>query len=116
MTGLMAEVLASPMMQAVERLIDKGKATGEFRKVDTMSAIMIIDAIMDRLYFEIPELTGMPGAMENPVWAREIRTFILAGLLTPERMATLLARVPTWAEGLPLAAAGFESYRYKKEQ
>jgi len=35
---------------------------------------------------------------------------------TPERMATLLARVPTWAEGLPLAAAGFESYRYKKEQ
>ena len=87
MSELMEEVLTSPMMRAVEHLIDRGRENREFRDIDTLSAIMIIDAIMDRLYFELPELTGMPGAMDNPVWAREIRTFILAGLLTPERMA-----------------------------
>jgi DNA polymerase len=32
-----------------------------------------------------------------------------------EKLSALLAVVPEWAPGLPLAAAGFESYRYKKE-
>lgn len=31
------------------------------------------------------------------------------------RLAALMSRVPEWAEGLPLAAAGFEAYRYRKE-
>lgn len=30
-------------------------------------------------------------------------------------LASLMATAPTWAEGLPLAAAGFEAYRYRKE-
>ena len=38
---------------------------------------------------------------------------------TPEfnagHLAGLMATTPTWAEGLPLAAAGFEAYRYRKE-
>ncbi len=32
-----------------------------------------------------------------------------------EELAALMARNPSWAPGLPLAAAGFESYRYKKD-
>ena len=32
-----------------------------------------------------------------------------------EKMARLMTTLPTWAKGLPLAAAGFESYRYKKD-
>jgi len=32
-----------------------------------------------------------------------------------EHLASLLATVPSWAEGMPLAAAGFEAYRYRKE-
>lgn len=31
-----------------------------------------------------------------------------------EHLAGLLSEVPPWAAGLPLAAAGFESKRYKK--
>ena len=32
----------------------------------------------------------------------------------PEHLASLMATVPDWAPGLPLAAAGFEAYRYSK--
>lgn len=32
-----------------------------------------------------------------------------------EELAGLMSRVPAWAEGLPLAAAGFETYRYRKD-
>lgn len=32
-----------------------------------------------------------------------------------ERLAAHMATTPPWAPGLPLAAAGFESYRYKKD-
>lgn len=33
----------------------------------------------------------------------------------PDHLSSLLATNPTWASDLPLAAAGFESYRYKKD-
>jgi len=32
-----------------------------------------------------------------------------------DHLAGLMATTPTWAKGLPLAAAGFEAYRYRKE-
>ena len=32
-----------------------------------------------------------------------------------EHLAALMATNPKWSEGLPLAAAGFETYRYRKE-
>lgn len=31
-----------------------------------------------------------------------------------EGLAEAMCRVPDWAKGLPLAAEGFESYRYRK--
>ena len=34
---------------------------------------------------------------------------------THTRLAALMSTVPPWAEGLPLAAAGFECYRYRKD-
>ena len=34
---------------------------------------------------------------------------------TAEKLAELMAVPPTWARSLPLAAAGFEAYRYKKD-
>ncbi|MEX3556140.1 MAG: DNA polymerase I, partial [Burkholderia gladioli] len=33
----------------------------------------------------------------------------------PRALAALMATNPSWADGLPLAAAGFEAYRYKKD-
>jgi hypothetical protein len=32
-----------------------------------------------------------------------------------DHLASLMATTPKWADGLPLAAAGFEAYRYKKD-
>jgi hypothetical protein len=34
---------------------------------------------------------------------------------TAEKLAAMMATPPTWAADLPLAAAGFEAYRYKKD-
>ena len=34
---------------------------------------------------------------------------------TGEALAGLISIVPDWAEGLPLAAAGFHDYRYRKD-
>lgn len=36
-------------------------------------------------------------------------------LFTSERLSVLMATNPSWAEGLPLAAAGFETKRYRKD-
>jgi DNA polymerase len=33
----------------------------------------------------------------------------------PKQLSALMAKVPHWAPGLPLAAAGFEGYRYRKD-
>ncbi|MDF7671139.1 DNA polymerase [Orbaceae bacterium ESL0721] len=35
--------------------------------------------------------------------------------LSSDLLSSLLATIPVWAKGLPLSAAGFESYRYKKD-
>lgn len=32
-----------------------------------------------------------------------------------DHLASLMATNPKWADGLPLAAAGFEAYHYKKD-
>ena len=32
-----------------------------------------------------------------------------------DELAAMMSQVPPWAEGLPLAAAGFETYRYRKD-
>ncbi|CAB5079543.1 DNA-directed DNA polymerase, family A, palm domain containing protein [uncultured Caudovirales phage] len=34
---------------------------------------------------------------------------------TAEQLASIMSHNPSWAEGLPLAAAGFETYRYRKD-
>lgn len=37
------------------------------------------------------------------------------GAFSHEALASLMATNPSWAQGLPLAAAGFEDYRYRKD-
>ena len=39
----------------------------------------------------------------------------LAHRANADHLAGLMATTPTWAKGLPLAAAGFEAYRYRKD-
>lgn len=38
-----------------------------------------------------------------------------AAMYGPRHLSQLMAIVPAWASGLPLAAAGFEGYRYRKD-
>jgi len=46
----------------------------------------------------------------------ELITYAPDGLLYgPDHLAGLMAQTPSWAPGLPLAAAGFEAYRYRKD-
>ena len=34
---------------------------------------------------------------------------------TEEKLAGMMSTAPKWADGLPLSAAGFEGYRYRKD-
>jgi DNA polymerase len=40
---------------------------------------------------------------------------ILAENCTVEQLVACMSTSPHWAEGLPLAAAGFETHRYRKD-
>jgi DNA polymerase len=32
-----------------------------------------------------------------------------------DELGRMMATAPSWAQGIPLAAAGFETYRYRKD-
>jgi DNA polymerase len=66
-------------------------------------------------------MTGMVGAEEHgyEVCIRVHDELITEVPDTPEynvpQLASTMATNPSWAVGLPLAAAGFETHRYKKD-
>lgn len=64
---------------------------------------------------------NLPGIEEGGYSVRvrihdEVLTYAPDGLMYgPKHLSKLLAATPAWAQGMPLAAAGFEGYRYRKD-
>jgi AcrR family transcriptional regulator len=78
---VMPELHDTPVLQIIERLIERGKRRGEFAQdVDSKTAVWLIDAVLDRTYYIMPEMMKVPGADDDPAIAAEVRRFILAGL------------------------------------
>jgi TetR/AcrR family transcriptional regulator, cholesterol catabolism regulator len=81
LADIMPELHDTPVLQIIERLIERGKRRGEFASdVDSKTAVWLIDAVLDRTYYIMPEMMKMPGADDDPAIAAEVRRFILAGL------------------------------------
>jgi AcrR family transcriptional regulator len=76
----LGEALQSPIISILAEIIEEGVACGQFRPMDPQAAVWLVSAVLDSMYFLIPEWTNIDGASDNPVLAEETRRFILAGL------------------------------------
>jgi DNA polymerase len=69
----------------------------------------------DVLFYRLPDLEEARYDVRVKIHD-EVVTYAPDGLLYgPKGLSKLLAKPHTWAPGLPLAAAGFEGYRYRKD-
>jgi AcrR family transcriptional regulator len=73
------------MIGAMRDILDEGIASGQFRRHDSNAAAWMIFALLDSMYYLIPEYSMGPGAFEDPRLARELREFVVHALLDPRR-------------------------------
>lgn len=69
----------------------------------------------DVFKFNAPEIEERGYNLLIPVHDENITEAPDAEEFSSDMLAALMAKNPSWAEGLPLAAAGFEDYRYRKD-
>ncbi|MDP8228663.1 MAG: TetR/AcrR family transcriptional regulator [Candidatus Electryoneaceae bacterium] len=67
----------SPMFITLMDLLDRGVKSGQFRRLDSESAVWIVFTILDSMYFLLPMMSNVKGAGDNPVLASEVKQFIL---------------------------------------
>jgi len=82
--GCPKEEFFRPTLEALQRIIARGVAAGEFRPVDPRTVVWIIDALLDGIYYILPGLFGERGAYDDPALAAEARAFVIHGLLVKE--------------------------------
>jgi len=69
----------------------------------------------DVLAYSFPEIEGAGYSIVLTVHDEDITEAPDLPEYNAEHLAALMSTNPPWAKGLPLAAAGFEGYRYRKE-
>ena len=72
------------LLATIHAVIEEGIESGELRPMDPSTIVWIVDGLLDAMYYVYPEMTGEPGALENPTLSRELRAFILNGLRNPD--------------------------------
>ena len=70
------------MIEAMRMIIDEGIERGEFRQLDSDAATWMIFALLDSMYYLIPEFYNGVGAFEDQHLAGEVHDFIKHALLT----------------------------------
>jgi AcrR family transcriptional regulator len=71
-----------------DQLLRDGIAAGEFRPVDPHAAMWIVLGLLDTMYLLMPAVMNVPGPLDDPVLAREVRQFIVRGLGAIDSPAT----------------------------
>jgi AcrR family transcriptional regulator len=67
------------------RILREGMAAGQFRSMEPRAAMWVVFGLLDTVYFLIPRVMEVPGAMEDRALAEEVNRFIVHGLGAAER-------------------------------
>ena len=62
------------------RILREGMETGQFRPMEPRAAMWVVFGLLDTVYFLIPRVMEVPGAMDDPALAQEVNRFIVHGL------------------------------------
>jgi DNA polymerase len=68
----------------------------------------------DVMYYKMPDIERSGYSILLSVHDELITETLDTNTWTSEGLAGIMSANPEWAQGLPLAAAGFETYRYRK--
>jgi len=82
------EIRMAQMGGPFDRLLRDGIAVGEFRPVDPHAAMWIVLGLLDTMYLLMPTIMNVPGPLDDPVLAKEVRQFIVRGLGVIDAPAT----------------------------
>jgi len=63
-----------------DQLLRAGIADGRFRPVHPHSVMWIVLGLLGRMYLLMPAVMNVPGPLEDPFLAKELRRFIVRGL------------------------------------
>jgi len=68
------------MSRAVDKILQVGVATGQFKAIGTRAAVSLVFSLLDTVYLLVPTLMNVPGPMDDPVLAEATKRFIVRGL------------------------------------
>lgn len=74
------EVQVSPLVGVFVDILRQGVRSGEFRKLDPEATVWIVYTLLDSMHFLMPVWSGLPGPLDDPKLARQLRAFIFNGL------------------------------------
>jgi DNA polymerase len=71
-------------------------------------------AARDVLAWNMPEIEAAGFPIIMSIHDELVTEPLDSGQWTSDRLSSLMSAVPPWAQGLPLAAEGYEAQRYRK--
>ena len=72
----------SPLMAAMNEILEHGAATGEFRVSDPTRMSWVIFTYLDSTYYLLPMMERRSGPLDDEELAAEVRSLLIYGLLT----------------------------------
>ena len=69
------------MIEALSGIISDGVTDGTFRRMDPKTIVWVVNALLDSVYYILPQMFGLRGAFEDKKLAAETRAFIINGVL-----------------------------------
>jgi len=72
------------LVDLLRRILAEGTKRGEFRRLDPDRVTWIVYSLLDTVYYLIPATGARKGPLEDARLARELRAFVVHGLLAPE--------------------------------
>jgi AcrR family transcriptional regulator len=78
--SLAPELHASPPFMMLRGILERGVKEREIREINAESTARLIQTVMHSALFLMPDITHIPGPLDDANQAADLRTFILQGL------------------------------------